>query len=111
MKPKYDPEDMPHGICDDCGEECTATVQDFGIGPYEFWGARGVHEDWHAASPCCGAPVVPGGVKLVSKTAYVARRDHADGKVKKGDRYERRVYRHWREDGPGWFTVQKRVLA
>lgn len=81
-----------------------------GIGPYEFWGARGVHHDWQMLSPCCEAEVVPGGTKLVRNTTHVARRDHKDGKVKAGQRYQVTVYRNWRKDGPSWFVATKRVL-
>lgn len=54
----YEPGDMPHGFCSDCAKECIGTPRDFGIGPYEFWGERGVHKDVHIVSPCCEAEVV-----------------------------------------------------
>lgn len=50
-------EDPPKGICVSCSERCVAQWTDFGIGPYEFWGAKGVHHEWAWASPCCEAPV------------------------------------------------------
>lgn len=110
MKPNLDPEDAPVGICDACGAGCTGVLRDMGIGPYEYWGARGVHTDWQVVSPCCDAEVVEGGEQIKSRTTHVARRDHADGKVKKGDKYQRTVYHRWRENGPGWYVVEKRVL-
>lgn len=47
------------GYCDCCGEFCTPEWEDFGIGSYEYWGARGTHVDWQLVSPCCGADVHP----------------------------------------------------
>jgi hypothetical protein len=110
MRHNYDPEDMPVGICDDCGDACTARPVDMGIGSYEFWGSRGVHHDWQILSPCCSAEVVEGGVKLIERKVHKARKAHGKG-IEPGDRYERAVYFHWRQDGPGWFTVEKRKLA
>jgi hypothetical protein len=57
----YDPEDdveHTHGWCSDCGKECSSTQIDEGIGPYEFWGARGVHHDWVTVSDCCEAEIL-----------------------------------------------------
>jgi len=99
------------GICDECGEACQATPVDFGIGPYEFWGDRGTHRDIHMLSPCCEAAVVPGGCREIADATHVARRDHKDGKVKAGQRYRRIVRKHWRQDGPMWFTEEKRILT
>jgi hypothetical protein len=31
---------------------------DFGIGPYEFWGARGFHHDRQWVTQCCEAGLV-----------------------------------------------------
>lgn len=42
------------GICPDCKKKCDAVAEDCGIGPYEYWGARGVHHDWRVFSGCCG---------------------------------------------------------
>jgi hypothetical protein len=44
-------------------EDCEATdplmiLMDFGIGPYEFWGARGSHHDWTWVTQCCEAGLV-----------------------------------------------------
>jgi len=98
------------GICSECGNACTATVIDDGIGPYEFWGERGVHHDYHQVSPCCEAEVVEGGEKLVRKAIHVARRDHKDGKIKVGDQYTISVFRTWRKNGPSWVHVKKRKV-
>ena len=43
------------GICSECGEECIPKVIDSGIGPYEYWGARGVDVRLEEVSPCCEA--------------------------------------------------------
>lgn len=104
---RHNHEDMADGICSDCGRACTATMVDFGIGPYEFWGDRGVHHDYHAASPCCEAEVVEGGEKVVRKSIHTARRDHKDGKIKAGEMYALTVFRTWRKDGPHWIHTKK----
>jgi len=106
---RYD-EDMPSGICEECGGECTAVEKDFGIGPYEFWGDRGVHVDMRLVSPCCEANVVEGGNKVVRTAVHTARRDHKDGKIKKGEKYKIIVIRRWRKDGPSWITTSKRKI-
>ena len=46
------------GVCNSCGEECTAVTVDFGIGPYECWGARGNDVQLEEVSPCCEDDVV-----------------------------------------------------
>jgi len=104
---RYDPEDMPSGICDCCGEACTAQPIDVGIGPYEYWGARGNHVDIQLLSPCCEAEVVEGGQKLIRTAKHVAKKPHNNGQIQPGDTYYLRVYRHWRCGGPTWITVKK----
>lgn len=108
---RYHEEEMPHGICEACGSECTATVVDNGIGAYEFWGSRGVHHDYRQCSPCCEAEVVEGGEKIVRKAIHTARRDHKDGRIKRGDKYALTVYRSWRQNGPSWVHTAKRKIA
>lgn len=55
----YDPDDdRRSGYCAECGEECTATVIDEGIGAYEYWGAKGVDIRLVEVSPCCEAEVL-----------------------------------------------------
>lgn len=54
-----DPDAGEEGICTDCGEPCHAVRIDVGIGPYEYWGATGVHHDWRWLSPCCEAEMAP----------------------------------------------------
>jgi len=99
------------GICEACGEECQEVQIDQGFGPYEYGSIHDIHQDWVWVSPCCEAEVVPGGVKLVREKTHTARRDHKDGKIKVGDRYEVKVFRHWKEGGPSWITSSKRRLA
>jgi len=41
--------------CGECGFPCTATVVDFGIGPYEFWGQRSYDTNKQLVSHCCEA--------------------------------------------------------
>lgn len=57
---KYDEDysedyDAEQHWCTECGEECHEEVTDEGIGPYEFWGARGCHVDKRVVSSCCEA--------------------------------------------------------
>ena len=50
----YDPADyQEEGICLECGEICTVKTIDEGIGPYEFWGAKGTHHNYVKVSSCC----------------------------------------------------------
>ncbi len=39
--------------CAFCGKECDTKEVDFGIGSYEFWGARGVDIQLCEVSSCC----------------------------------------------------------
>jgi hypothetical protein len=41
--------------CCCCGQECTVKRVDFGIGPYEYWGHRGVDVQERDCSDCCEA--------------------------------------------------------
>ena len=52
---KYDDiEPIPTGYCNDCKQDCDIVFEDYGIGPYEYWGARGVHKDYRATCSVCG---------------------------------------------------------
>jgi hypothetical protein len=46
---------------------------------------------------------------LYRVTRHTARRDHADGRVKKGDRYRRIVTGGYKVGGPRWMNVNKIV--
>jgi len=59
----YDPDPYPDeggksGYCAHCGDACTATFIDEGIGHYEYWGAKGVDIQLVEVSPCCEAEVL-----------------------------------------------------
>jgi hypothetical protein len=41
--------------CCNCGRECKVVRVDFGIGPYEYWGHRGVDVQERDCSDCCEA--------------------------------------------------------
>ena len=58
MRPRVDEDDVPYGYCSECGETCQGILMDFGIGPYELWGSKQVHEDWRWVSPCCEAEIL-----------------------------------------------------
>lgn len=52
-------EDNPHltGYCRGCGSYVTSETQDVGIGPYEFWGARGCQTILVEVCPKCEGEV------------------------------------------------------
>ncbi len=41
--------------CERCEEPCSPAFVDFGIGPYEYWGFKGVDKRIEVASDCCEA--------------------------------------------------------
>jgi hypothetical protein len=44
--------------CSACKQECVETAVDFGIGPYEFHGTRGVDRNVQVVSDCCESEVL-----------------------------------------------------
>lgn len=76
---------------------------------------------YHASHPECGCTEEPAmdlsdhgyhweewdreWTKEVCCKEHTARRDHSDGKIKKGDRYRRQVVRHIHDDGSGQYLV------
>ena len=103
-------DDMPSGICESCGRYVTAHVVDEGIGPYEYWGSKGEHHDYHTCSPCCDADVVNGEEHLVSDTIHTARRDHKNSDIRIGDRYRKLVYISWINGSKRFYNVIKKKL-
>jgi len=49
-KPRY----VTEGFCPNCKRRVIGKWEDFGIGNYEFWGAKGVHHDYIAVCTECG---------------------------------------------------------
>lgn len=45
-------------ICSECREECLETTVDEGIGPFEFWGAKGNDSQIVVVSDCCEARIL-----------------------------------------------------
>jgi hypothetical protein len=43
------------GTCAECMSKSSFHLEDFGIGSYEFWGARGTDHQWEWVSDCCEA--------------------------------------------------------
>ena len=41
-------------FCNNCNQQVQYHIEDWGIGAYEFWGARGTHHDWVAVCDECG---------------------------------------------------------
>jgi hypothetical protein len=64
---------------------------DNGIGPYEFWGSKGVHHDYCMESDCCEAAVLDGNGRELDADIYLedlkAERQIED--------YEWRMERGW----------------
>jgi len=46
------------GICTNCKEHCEVNIVNNGIGPYEYWGAKGNDVQLEATSNCCDAPAI-----------------------------------------------------
>ena len=42
------------GFCPECKERKPGKWEDFGIGSYEYWGAKGTHHDWQLVCRDCG---------------------------------------------------------
>lgn len=52
----YEPDPLPdEAICEECGKPCKVVNVDFGIGAYEYWGAKGNDVRIEAVSDCCEA--------------------------------------------------------
>lgn len=66
---------MEEYICEACGQPCQPIVVDFGIGAYEYWGARGNHRDEHEVSNCCEAEL------LDAKEVAARRQEKEDEKI------------------------------
>lgn len=57
--PGCDDDDGPDsGWCSECGKECGVQVLDYGIGGYDYWGARGNDIQMCAVSDCCEGEVL-----------------------------------------------------
>lgn len=41
--------------CGECRKECDTIKLDYGIGAYEYWGARETHSNIQTVSSCCEA--------------------------------------------------------
>lgn len=83
---------------------------DFGIGAYEYGGAKGVHHDYGEATICCEAELINGDMNVIRQSTHVARKDHKDGFIKKGDKYKVRIFRCWKKDGPSWVFQEKNII-
>jgi len=52
---EYEGEGPFEGFCNGCNETVEITLVDHGIGPYEYWGAKGNHKDVRATCTLCGS--------------------------------------------------------
>lgn len=55
-------EEVSGPYCRDCGSNDVRMV-DNGIGPFEYWGSRGVHHDWQPECHICGSDNIEGKVE------------------------------------------------
>lgn len=62
-------------ICAECKQQCNAIEVDFGIGPYEFWGQRGVHINKAWVSSCCEAEMLTDEGKPYEHDPYIPEDD------------------------------------
>jgi hypothetical protein len=97
------------GICTACGEECKVRSYDDSF-DYSYGSINAVHKLSHEGSDCCDAEVVEGAVNEIRTAVHVARKEHNNGRIKPGDTYRLRVFRHWKKDGPNWITTSKSLL-
>lgn len=104
-------DELRSGYCSFCGQYTREKYVDIGIGYYEYWGAHGHDSRIAKASECCEAEVILGEDKIIDKRQHVARKDHADGMIKKGDRYRVQIHRCWIKNGPTWFYQDKKKVS
>ena len=60
-----------------------------------------------------GYEIDDGGIwsRLISFSVHTCRRDHKNGRIKRGDRYKLRVYRNISdEDGSSWISKSKIII-
>lgn len=85
-------------ICSDCKQPCTPVGIDRGIGPFEFWGAKGFDSQPDVGSDCCEAMVLTYGCCEYTLDDY--NRDHYDDRA--DYEYDRRrdeeMMRQWEEE-------------
>lgn len=97
-------------ICEECHEQCNIKVVDNGFS-FEFGSEVGFHSLKANVSSCCESTYIKGGSKLLRNVVRTARKDHRDGRIKRGDRYKERVVYSWKQNGPGWLHTTKTKLA
>jgi hypothetical protein len=110
LNSRPDLEDHPGGICLSCYDECEAIATD-----ESFDDSFGNVTDWSGpVSDCCQAEIGEDGKIFLDKSSvHTARRDHADGKIKTGDRYRKYIRKGWViEDSQkrGIFVINKKVI-
>lgn len=98
----------PKGICEECGQECLAIRLDDGIGPYEFWGFKGVDHDYYWGSPCCSAKLIEGGNSLLQTRVVKAKKQYKEENIEEGEQYIKETWRYWRKNGPSWIIIKRK---
>ena len=102
-------------ICSCCGDEAEPVMINCGVGPYEYWGMRGVDVNMQELSQCCEAECVEGGVSLLRRVTRIARKQHFEynsaRKISVGSQFVEETLRHWRKDGPSWITTRRYLIG
>jgi len=52
------PRGTGRAYCGVCSKEVDFHIEDWGIGAYEFWGAKGTHHDYIAVCDECGEQIL-----------------------------------------------------
>lgn len=101
------PGSQPQLVCPECGAEspCIVTI-DEGFA-YEYWGAKGYHQQLVDVTACCGAEAIEGGSATLEHRRQVAKKFYAPD-IRPGDLYERTVTKVWKVGGPHWYIVERR---
>jgi len=96
-------------ICGDCLCECEEVEVD-----ESFSDSFGLVTAWGVGSSCCGGECYEGEIFLDRTTRHTARKDHKDGKIKKGQRYKAHITKGYYIDDSGKhhgiYEYSKRVL-
>ena len=74
--------DLTTGICGYCHQECDEEARESG-----FEDGFGYVSDCEVVSSCCGSNVYKGKIFTNTSSVHIARKDHKDGTIKKGDKY------------------------
>ena len=105
--------------CDDlrtgmiCGS-CLCECDEVGI-DCSFSDHFGYVTNWGSGSSCCEGEVFEGKIFLDTRSTHIARKDHANGRIKKGDKYVKHIRKGYYIDDKGMrhgiFDLTKRKVT